>query len=190
MNITNNNNTLLLSSTIDVGFKYIHSVIKVNIEDEELVFESITDSESSFVLSTDGYYKITEIKLPTTTGGGYYISGETIYNPSSQVILVEDLLLVDPIGTNIIRTDYNHIFIYFLNKYYTDLLNSQLLKQLKCGCQSVNKTDKTTIDILTMGLILIEKLIENLMFYEANRIIYKLSLCSNMVNYPNCNCNA
>lgn len=190
MNITTTNNSLLLSSPVESGYKYIHYVIKVTLEDEELVYTNITSSESSFVLNTDGYYKVIEIKLPTNSGSGYYISGETVYNPSSEEITTEELLNIDTTGTNIIKVQYDYISIYFINEYYLKILNNQFLKQLKCGCESVNRADKLTVDLLTMGLILVEKLIENSMFYEANRIIYKLSICSNLVNSSNCGCYA
>lgn len=189
MDILQTNNTILVSNPMLIDFKYVYSLIKITTEDEELISSSVVISETSFLLTEDGHYKIVSAWITTIPGSGYYISGDTVYNSLNQPLTVEELLALDPSGTNISWEEEHYISTYYINEYYIDLLNSKFVKQLKCGCEFISKSDKIMIDTLTMGLTLIEKLIENSLYYEAGRILEKLLICARLVNPPNCNCN-
>jgi len=187
MNISQTNNTLVLTSLLSAGYSFVHAIIKIGLTEDELVFSNITNSESSFDLETDAYFNVVEIKLPTTSGAGYYISGNVIYDPLDQVVTVEELLATDTAGTNIERDDNDLISTYFLNTYYINLIKSKFLKDI-CNCACLDKSSKLMIDTLTMGLTLIDKLEENMLFNEANRIINQLSVCTNITPKSDCNC--
>lgn len=187
MNVSQLQNTLTITSTIASGYKYVHYIIKVNLEDEVVKQTEITESISTYTMLQDGYYKIVELRLPTTSGSGYYITGTTIYSPSNVVLSPEELLLVDVTGTNIIRDGSDIIVTYYLNEYYINIIKSKFLKNI-CSCACLTAVDKVLIDTLTMGLVLITKLEENSQYHEANRIISQLSSCSNIQNDANCNC--
>lgn len=188
MTITQTNNILYFESNIVPGFSYVHYLTLVNLEAEELLQAVITTSESSYTLTSDSYYKVTEIQLPTTPGSGYYISGDQVFDSGDQEVSLEDLLAVDVSGTNIVREDLDLVSVYFLNEYYINLLKNKYLKNI-CSCTCVSKIDKVLIDSLTMGIMLIESLVKNNKYNESNRIIYQLSTCSNLVTTSTCNCN-
>lgn len=189
MNITQTENVLTLTSPVESGFRYIHTIQKVTITETTLVNKVFTDSISSYTMPSDGYYIITEIKLTTTPGQYYYIVGDIVYSSLGVEISVENLLAISVSGTNILRIDTDLLNKYNTNLYYVNLIKNKFLKII-CTCDCISKSDKLTIDTLTMGLVLIENLVLNLQFYEAQRIIENLGICNNLiVSNPNCNCN-
>jgi len=189
MNIIQTANVLTLTSSAESGFRYIHTIQKISIAETTLENEIFTDSISSYTMPSDGYYIITEIKLTTIPGQYYYITGDTVYSSLGVEISIEDLLLLDVSGTNIVRIDTDLLNKYNTDLYYINLIKNKFLKTI-CACDCISKSDKLTIDTLTMGLALIENLVLNLQFYEAQRIIEHLGICNNLiVSNPNCNCN-
>lgn len=186
MTITQINNTITLTSTASVGFRYIHTVQKVTLTETTLISEVFTDGVSTFVLPSDGYYIITEIKLTTTPGDYYYITGDIVFSTVATEISVEDLLEVDITNTNIERVDEDWFNKYNTNLYYINLIKSKFTRTI-CSCSCLSRTDKLTLDTLMMGLTLIESLVINEQFNEANRIIEQLGVCNNLIT-SNCNC--
>lgn len=186
MIITQVANTLTLTSTADAGFRYIHAIQKISVTETTLVSEEFTDSVSTFILTSDGYYNIIEIKLTTTPGDYYYITGDTAYSTTAVEITVEDLLDVTVSGTNIVRVDEDLFNKYNTNLYYINLLKSKFSRTI-CSCSCISKADKLTIDTLTMGLTLIDSLVNGDQFYEAQRIIEHLGVCNSLIT-SNCNC--
>ena len=187
MNISKNNNELTLTSIVSAGYLYVHAIIKIGVEEDEIIFDDITESESVYTLTQDGYFNVVEIKLPTSSGVGYYILGDVIYDPLDQPMTVAELLATDVTVTNIERDDNDLISTYFLNDYYIKLIKAKFLKDI-CNCACLDKSSKLMIDTLTMGLTLISKLEENMLFNEANRIINQLSVCTNITPNSDCNC--
>jgi hypothetical protein len=73
-----------------------------------------------------------------------------------------------------------------LDKYYEELLKATFLKDMcNCNCRAPGKVELPT---LTMGIDLIDLLIETGQFYEAQRIIEKLTTCIGITEL-NCRCN-
>ena len=189
MNVSQSENKLnIVSTDSGVYYKYIHVIQDVRINSIEIVSEVYTTSVSYYTFPYDGYFKISEIKLPTTSGNYYWVNDEVIYDPSGNVISVEELLEVDPTGTNIVRNDLDYITLYFLRDYYLKLLKSKYLKNIcNCGCGCIDKQDKVKLDTLTMGLDLIEALMAQYQYYEVQRIIEKMMVCFGIVS-NDCNC--
>ena len=187
MNITQSQNIITITGTVTADYDYIHVIQQATIADTTSILESITNSISTKSLLADGYYQITEIKLPTTPGEYYYTNGTIVYDPNGDAISIANLLLVNPIGTNIVREDTDFITVYLLNTYYINLLKTKFLNGIS-GCECINKSEKLTIDFLTMGLYLIESLVIAEQYNECQRIIEQLGICSGVVT-PNCNCN-
>ena len=185
MQIVQTNNTLSMTSTPQAGFKFVHIINKVTITLEEIIHDTITDSISSKTLTYDGYYQVSEMKLTTTPGNYYYITGDVIYL-NGDVKTSEDLFNADPNTGGFTRTDYDIINTYNLNTYYTNLLKSAFTKDL-CGCGCLSKYERTTLDVLIMGMELINQLtlIEN--YFEVQRIIERLSICTGLLT-SGCDC--
>lgn len=189
MKIEQFDNTLTLTSITVSGHKYVHALQKVTTLTTTYYSGSFTENVSTSALTTDGYYIISEIRLPEgVSNGNYYILNNKIYNPSGVEISIEDLLTVNIIGTNIIRTDYNYVSCHYLNTYNINLIKQTFLKGI-CSCNCSTRTDKQTIDTIIMGLEVIKNLIDYELYLEAQRMIEQLGVCSGILN-PNCNCNA
>lgn len=188
MNITQDGTKLNIISQSTPAYQYVHVVQDVTITSTDIVHDEITDSVSYYTFVADGYYIITEMKLPVTPGNYYYISDGEIYDPSGAVMTTEELLAVDPAGTSIVREDEDYITMVILNEYYLDLLKAKYLKNIcNCGCGCIDKQDKVKLDTLTMGLDLIEALESKVQYYEVQRIVEKLSVCFNIVQ-GDCDC--
>lgn len=189
MEISTNNYTITLTSTIASGYEYIHTVQKVSTTETTFENSEITDSTSTYNLTSDGYYILSEIKLPNVeTVDNYYILDDVIYDPDGAEITAEELLEVDTTDTNITREDNDYFLYYYLETYYINLIKDKFMKGIcSCNCVSSNDLTKTTIDTLTMGLDVVKILLEYLQYYEAQRMIEQLSVCSGEINV-NCNC--
>lgn len=194
MNINIYKNALTISDTEVTEYKYIH-VIQLNaITGSGTQYVKYTHDSSTTTLAADGYYTITQMMLPLDpVEGTYYIieslvgGDDQVIDPNGDVILIDDLLLVDTVGTTITKTVENIFSDYSLHTYYINLLKSKFLKNV-CGCDCISKQDKLTIDTLTMGLALIEELVAFAQYNEAERIVEQLNKCTGLVT-PNCNCN-
>lgn len=189
MQISTELNKITLVSPVASGYAYVHTIQKVTTMEVTLEESFITESISSYELSTDGYYIVSEIKLPDSVSvGNYYISGESIYDTTGTEITVQELLDTDTTGTNIIREDNDYFTYYFLELYYINLIKDKFMKGIcSCNCNNGKSSEKLTIDTLTMGLEVIKILVEYLQYLEAERIIEQLSVCSGQINV-NCNC--
>lgn len=190
MEIRQNNDVLTIESIPTSGYKFIHAVQKITTSEITLEDYTFTENVSDITLTKDSYYLITEVKLPdSVTPNNYYILGSIIYNPLGEVISVSDLLNTDITDTNIIKESDEILFYYYLNKYYVDLIQSKIFKNIfSCDCLE-SKEDKLIIDTLTMGLEVLRTLEQYNQYYEAQRILEKLSTCNG--NVPiNCGCNA
>lgn len=183
MTITQTGNTVSITSTPQAGYRFIHAIQKVTSTVTTLVNDTFTDSASSFTLESDGYYIISETKLTTTPGAYYYISGDTVYSSVGVEITVEDLLEEELEQTTFV----NHFSRYNVNEYYINLLKSKFLNNI-CACNCISTSEKLTIDMLTMGITLIDSLVIDEQFYEAERIVEQLGTCTNTIT-PSCNCN-
>jgi hypothetical protein len=190
MNITQTEGTVTITSQEIASYGYIHIIQDVTITDTIVVSDIFTDISSTYTFLSDGYFIITEIRLPLASGSGYYIDmdEEIIYAPDDTVITTEELLALDTTGTNIIREDEDWLTMYILNEYYINLLKSKYLKNIcNCGCGCIEKSDKVKLDTLTMGLDLIEALEAKYQYYEIQRIVEKLMVCFNLAD-SNCDC--
>jgi len=186
MNITQEKQILTLTSQATSSYKYVHAIQMVTVTETSLYESNITDSVSVFTLPQDGYYIISEIMLPITNGpSNYWTDGIHIYDPFDEVISVEVLLSVDPGTTNIVREDTDYINTYALKNYYENALKSLFLKDM-CNCNCTNNT-KIELNILTMGIDLIELLTSTGQYYEVQRIIEKLITCIGIAEL-NCKC--
>lgn len=148
-------------------------------EDEETILHTEFSDNFTYELPSDGYYRITEIILPS---GGYYTDGTYFYNASAEVITTETLL--DAVTAEDIE-DFIHY--NYLKTYYKDLLKNSFLKCI-CTCSGKEHANRKVIDTISMGIFLLELLIEEELLYEADRIINSLNTC-NYINYSNCSCN-
>lgn len=188
MDITQTDNRISIVSPSVAGYTYIHVIQDITIAKATIVSETFTDSVSYYTFESDGYFVITEFKLPETAGSGYYIISEKIYDPTDQQISVATLMEVDTEYTNILRIDEDHMTKYYLSDYYLRLLKEKYLKNIcNCGCSCIDKIGKVELDTLTMGLDLIEALEIKHQYYEVQRIVEKLSICFGLI-MPNCNC--
>lgn len=179
--------TLNVTSIDSLGYSFVHIIQKITTTSTTIYDSNITEGTSEFVLETDGYYIVSEIKiLDTESPGFYYTDGESIYDTSGEEITIQELLDLDIEGTNLEREDQDLVTYYLLNTYYVDLVKSKFLKKI-CTCSCVRDSDKLTIDTLTMGLYAIQSLVDYEQYYEAERLIEQLGVCSGVVN-TNCNC--
>lgn len=187
MEITQSENTINLTSTYISGHTYLHTIQQVTTI-ETTLFESIfTSSSSEIILIDDGYYIISEIRLPNQIVSGYYIIDEIIYDELGNEVTVEELLELDTTDTNIIREDIDYISYYNIETYLITLIKNKFLKGF-CSCNCITDEDKRTIDTLMMGIEAIKNLEVYLLYNEIQRIIEQLSVCTGTVNL-NCSCN-
>ena len=216
MEITQTDNVLTITSISVSGYSYIHTVQKVTLDETTLFDSNITESESTFTLTSDGYFIVSEIKLPNTvdnTTNHYYINGDTVYTWEDEEITISALLALDTTGTNIIREDTDYLSVYYIRKYYIDIIKNRFLKNIcNCGTSGTSsctsgvynptlingvvdrgyrvtnpEQDKITIDTLTMGLEVISYLEEYQLYMEAERIIEQLAPCGSVSN-TGCGC--
>ena len=189
MKIEQSSNVLTLTSTTVSGHKYVHALQKVTTLTTTYYSGTFTENVSTISLSTDGYYIVSEIRLPdAVSANNYYILNNKIYNNLGVEISIEELLAVDPTGTNIIRTDYDQVSYHFINDYMINLIKQTFLKGI-CGCSCSTRDNKQTIDTIIMGIEVLKNLIEFNLYLEAERIIENLGICTGILN-ANCNCNA
>lgn len=191
MNIIQTDGTISITSQESAGYGFIHIIQDVTITSTDVVSDIFTTASSSYTFVSDGYFIITEIKLPSSPSpGNYYIdiAEEQIYDPTGSLITTEQLLEVDTEFTNILRVDQDWLTMYILNEYYIRLLKSKYLKNIcNCGCGCIDQADKVKLDTLTMGLDLSEALAAKYQYYEVQRIVEKLMVCFNLVD-TNCDC--
>jgi len=188
MNITQTEAILSIVSPEVANYSYIHVVSDVTIIATILASETFTNSASYYTFETDGYFIITEFKLPTSSGSGYYILNNVIFDGQGNQISVTELMATDTENTNILRIDEDYITIYMLNDLYIRMIKEKYLKDIcNCGCECINNIDKVKLDTLTMGLALLEALTIKTQYYEIQRIVEKLLVCFRLL-LPNCNC--
>ena len=194
MNINVYKNELTISDTEVSGYKYIHVIQLNTVTGPGTQYVKYTHNSSTTVLASDGYYTLTQMRLPTTAvPGTYYIvegpegGADQVIAPNGSVISINDLLLVDPIGTTITKTIEYWFSYYALHTYYVNLIKAKFLKNV-CNCDCISPTDRLTIDSLTMGLTLIKELTTYAQYNEAQRIVEQLNKCTGIVT-TSCNCN-
>jgi len=190
MNITQNENNIVITSTENSSYSYVHVIQDVSTLDTTIINNTFTNSTSTYNFTTDGYFIITELKLPKGISlYYYYILNGVIYNLSDEVVTVEELMNMDPDEIpGLIREDLDYLSLYLLREYYLNLLKSKYLKNIcNCGCACIDRIDKVKLDTLTMGLDLIEALESKFQYYEIQRIVEKLSSCFGIIT-SNCNC--
>ena len=122
MNITQTENTLVLSSTETTDFRYLHVIQQLTLTATTRIHEAFTNNSSSKTLPSDGYYKITEIMMPSVPGNYYYIVGNVIYDPNGDPVTIDEVLALDPEDNGIDRNDTDFFTVYALNTYYINLL--------------------------------------------------------------------
>lgn len=187
MEIEQHGDTLTLTSPTISSHKYIHIIQKVTSTNTTFYSGVFSENISSIALTTDGYYILTEIRLPEIITVGYYIQNDKIYNNGVE-ISIEDLLKIDVEGTNILRTDSDYLSYYYINKYNIDLIKTTFLKGI-CNCGCSTREGNQTIDTLVMGIEVLKSLVDYNLYYEAQRVVEQLSICTGEIN-SNCNCNA
>ena len=188
MKIEQFSETLTLTSITVSGHKYIHALQKVTSTDTTYYSGIFTENVSTIAFATDGYYIISEIRLPEQViSNGYYTLNDIKYDPTANTITIENLLKVDITGTNIIRTDYNYLSYYYINKYNIDLIKQTFLKGI-CNCGCSTRTGGQTIDTLIMGIEVLKNLVDYELYYEAQRVVEQLGICTGILT-TSCNCN-
>lgn len=183
MNVTLTNNVVGITSVAEAGYKFIQTIQQVLTTATSLVHNVIVDESSSKTLPADGYYIVSDIKLPTTPGSYYYTDGYVIYDPTGAVISYATLLAVDPVIGGFTRNDQNIFCYYTINTTYINAIKSKFLNRT-CCC---NPEYKGLLDYFTMGLTLIPILVAASSYNEAQRIIELLTACS-ANNVIDCNC--
>lgn len=187
MEIIQNNAKITITDPEVANYSYLHIVQRITIDNESIFDSKITTNYSEYNLTDDSYYIASSMKITTIPGSGYYISGDQVYNEFNVAVTAQDLLnIVDIESTNIVKSSQNYIFTYYIKKYYLDLIQSKFLKGL-CACGCMDAQEKITVDALTMGLNLLEVLVANQYYYEAERLIEKLTVCTGIVNVG-CGC--
>jgi len=182
MEIKQTQNSIELTSIPLSGHSCLHVIEKITSTTNEVIYSNL-EITSCFNLPSDGYYIIHEIYLLNiTTFNSYCIEEDIIYKPDGTVAKISDLLESDHIS--IIKEQSNFLLYYFLEEYYHKLLKKRFLNFTYCK----DSKDRLIIDTLTMGLEIIKSLINYEQFEEAQRIIEKISICSDNTNV-NCNCN-
>lgn len=146
----------------------------------------------------------------------YYIYNGAIYDGTDVQISALTILNTPTTGTNIIREDLDYFSTYFTYTYYISILKNKFLKNI-CSCGNTGlptmpyvvnsyspnyvngvvdrgyntnniKQDRTTVDVLMMGLEIIKYLLEYLLYMEAERIIEQIQPCNTGTNLG-CGCN-
>ena len=184
MIIERNNEWISIISTPAAGYYYVHTIQQVTTLETSLLHSVIVESESQYQFLIDGYFVVSEIALPDSAGSGIWTDGDKIYDENGE-ISVEDLLEVDPESSNIVREDQGIVTTYYLDEYYHNILESSLKAGL-CG-KCLSATKQAELDTLMIGLEVIDHLVENEQYYEAQRIIEQLSTCAGLTE-SNCNC--
>lgn len=185
MIIERTNEWINIISTPAVGYYYVHAIQQVTTLETSLLHSIIVELESEYQFLIDGYFVISEILLPDSEGQGVWTDGDKIYDENGIEITVEQLLEIDPETSNIVRDDDSIVITYYLNEYYHSVLKVSLQDGLCGKCKST--TQKAELDTLMIGLEVIDYLVENEQYYEAQRIIEQLSSCVGLMN-SNCNC--
>lgn len=183
MTVTLANNIVTITSVTATGYYFVHYIQQVLTTGVSTIHNVITATSSIKTLPADGYYQVSEIKLPSTPGAYYYTDGTLLYNPSGVVISFADLLALDPVVAGLTRTDQNIFSYYEVNTFYINSIKNKFLNNCCCS-----QSDNALIDYLTMGLTLIPNLISLSYYYEAQRIVELLDRCSSSTPIS-CNCN-
>jgi hypothetical protein len=127
------------------------------------------------------------MRITNTPGTGYYITDNHIYNSNGVEVTPATLMAIVDIGaTNIIKETSDHLTGYTVRTYYQNLIQTKFLKGL-CACGCMDPQEKITVDSLTMGIALLDVLIENQQYYECQAILEKLTMCVGILN-TSCSC--
>lgn len=186
---------ITISDPIEQGFGYVHAVVKVGFTNAVLIDSNVINSTSEFTLDSDGLYYIVSIKLPTirpTQQDVFYISNNIVFKYNETVeYSVVDLLNMEASETSF-ANDISEKFIahkYSIVKNY-NFVNNELLK-IPNTC-TINTSLESIKDTLSMGIYIIDKLVENEQWNTTNIIISNLQICNGLNNITNnfkCNCN-
>lgn len=196
MTVTQASDTLTITSTASLVYSYIHVVQQVTTTATTVVSVTFTSSVSTYTLTEDGYYVITEIKAETENNGDYYITGGVlydsgdaeVYNPDTDTLAsISTVLAFDYTATSMTKITLDHISYYELEAYYIDLLQNKFLKGI-CGCTcTFSDATKQTIDTLMMGLAIIQYMNTYQQYNEAQRVLENLSSCVGLTT-SDCGC--
>jgi hypothetical protein len=169
--------SISIVDTAETGNYFIHVVTKVTTSAETIFYSNITTSSSSTSVLTDGLYRVESIKLPSTDGGSYYTDGTKIYDSDGNEITVATLV------ANVEGTSQNIIIYYII---YTNLIETEKeILDLLYDCKS-DPIKARYRDILYMGLSVVDYLLTDSLYNEANRLIEKLESCGTVTSTCNC----
>lgn len=186
---------ITISNPIEVGFGYVHAVVKVGFSTAILVDSNIVNSTSEFTLDSDSLYYLVSIKLPTTipvVEGVFYIYNNVVlqYNDPTEYS-VADLLNLDSEETSFINDIEEQFIIHRYNivKNYNTILKEIAKNTNIC---LTNSSLNSLRDTLMMGIYVIDILVANEQWNTANIIVFNMQMCSGITNLSSnfkCNCN-
>ena len=173
-------NTVSIVDTAETGYYFLHILAKITTEETTVSTSNITRATSSLSITTDGLYQVISIKLPETTStiDEYYTNGTNIYQYDSVEII--------PVSSMLTYSEKTTQYVFSKFVVYNNLIETEKdILDLLYDCKS-DPIKTRYRDILYMGLSVIQYLLDNSLYNEANRLIEKLQSCSTTTSTCNC----
>lgn len=176
------------------------------------------DKEVQIPVTSDGWFKVVHLILPTvewfnnelnrTTSSNldfynivYYSDGNKVYkyvNGKQSETTVNEILEINPKGTNILKDSKDFISICFLKKCYINLCQRIFNERGFSKCYNKGNIDNELVykrDLVQMTINVIKYLTECNQLYEVERMIETIQGCNGLCssldissNTNNCGC--
>ena len=175
----------------DDNFAYIYvlQLNKYNSAPISQIFVKTAENQMVEFQGQDGYYTLCELKISKDEKQPYYFKDNKIYKGEEEVSITE-VLNVNPEFTGVEINYYYYFQTCFLRKQYVNIAQKIINSVASIKCEpKVNSQDSYIRDLLWSALNVIDYLIDNNCYTEAERILERISGCNGLYeNNSNCNC--
>lgn len=178
---------------------FIEFIVFKNLDSNGIYRISENYQEYSQVLPTDGHVRYVKLEVSTISNGeNVYVNGENIWDGNKKVTNIIDLLEYKNVTQKEInfKCDIDNFSIVKLQNCLSDLQRKTIfdgLRNCNIGKCDKNKSDKQNRDFLFISLVVLENLICQKKWIEAESILDGLSSCNSICPSANiklnCNCN-
>lgn len=193
-NIIHDTNCNILVNDIenfDENYAYIYILQLNKYESSPItqVFVKTLENQQIKFSGQDGYYTLGVLKISKDNTKPYYFNNNKIYKGETEVSL-EEVLNVNPEISKVELNYYYYFQTCFLRKQYIHIAQKIINNVASIKCEpKISSQDSYIRDLLWSALNVIDYLIDNNCYTEAERILERISGCNGLYeNNLNCNC--
>lgn len=179
-----NCHTVIENDNFNIGYVYVYilqrnrnNCVSVN----EIVIRENIDDPVEFTIGEDGYYLLCRMIVPIDITKPYYYYNGDFYKGSTKIEL-QELIETNPEITQIDISYEDYFQICHLRKCYVDVCYKIFEQHAPVRCES-SKVDKELIykrDLLWSSINVIQYLVEQKQFEEAERLLQRITGCNGL----------